>query len=404
MPLRGDTMHAMVQYLYIARTASGERVTGTLSGGSEQHVLAELQQRQLAPVRVEPIHERRAIRRRVGARQLAQAYRQLGDLLRAGVPLLRGLRLIGRSKSNPRLATAMNEVADAVADGERLADAMAAHHGVFPDIHIAMIRAGERGGFLEQVLHRMGTFLEHQADMRGKVLGSLIYPAALITVGVGIVIYALVFFVPSFQQFYSGIELPVSTRILLGASDLFTRMWMGMVVAIALLAAGAWWLLKRPEVVRRLAVIQLKVPAFGPLVQSLAVARFTRILGTLLENGIPLLQAMQISRDAAGHVLLAEAIDEAIEAIRAGETLAEPLAASGLLTDDVIEMITVGESANNLPEVLVTIAETIEKRVDRMLSVAMRLLEPLLLLMIAGVVLFIFMALVVPMMRLSQAV
>lgn len=394
----------MAQYLYIARTSTGQRVTGTLSGGSEQHVLAELQQRQLAPVKVEEIREQQRFQRRIGTRQLAQAYRQLGDLLRAGVPLLRGLRLLGRSKANPRLAKIMSDVADSVADGERLADAMAAHRGVFPDIQIAMIRAGERGGFLEEVLHRMGTFLDHQADMRGKILGNLIYPCALLAVGLGIVIFALVFFVPQFQDFYAGMALPLPTRMLLTASDVMINAWFGVLIAAGLIAAGVWWLLKQPAVRRRLAAWQLRIPKLGPLVQSVAVARFTRILGTLLENGIPLLAAMQISRDAAGHVLLAEAVDDAAEAVRAGESLADPLAESGLFSDDVIEMIAVGESANNLSEVLVTIAETIEKRVDRMLNIFMRLIEPMLLLGLAGAVMFIFIALIVPMMRMSHSV
>jgi general secretion pathway protein F len=394
----------MAQYLYIARTASGERVTGTLSGGSEQHVLAELQQRQLAPVKVEEIREQQHFQRRIGTRQLAQAYRQLGDLLRAGVPLLRGLRLLGRSKANARLAKIMGDVADAVADGERLADAMAAHKGVFPDFQLAMIRAGERGGFLEEVLHRMGAFLEHQADMRGKIIGNLIYPCALLIIGAGIVIFALVYFVPQFQDFYADMELPLPTQILLTASDLMTRAWLGTLITAGVMIAAVWWSLKQPVVRRQLATWQLRIPKLGPLVQSVAVARFTRILGTLLENGIPLLQAMQISRDAAGHVLLAEAVDEAAEAVRAGESLAEPLAKSGLFGDDVIEMIAVGESANNLSEVLVTIAETIEKRVDRMLNIFMRLIEPILLLGLAGVVMFIFIALIVPMMRMSHAV
>ena len=141
----------------------------------------------------------------------------------------------------------------------------------------------------------------------------------------------------------------------------------------------------------------------GPLIRAIAVARFARLLGTLLGNGVPLLGAMQISRNAAGHVLLEEAIDEATEAVRSGERLTEPLADSGLFGEDVVEMISVGESANNLAEVLVTIAETVEKRVDRMMAVFLRLMEPALLLLLAAVVLFIFTALIVPMMRMSSA-
>lgn len=395
----------MGTWAYIARDEAGQKVTGKLSGSSEQAVLAELQARHLSPVRVEPVQEKRSlgIGSGISSRQLAQAYRQLSDLLRAGVPLLRALRLLGRSKANPRLARVWSKIADEVADGSRLADAMSAHAEVFPPIQIAMVTAGERGGFLEPVMARMGNFLEHQTDMRGRIIGSLIYPAALLTVGAGIIAFALLFFVPQFEDFYSRIELPWPTRVLMASSKALTNAWPALLVAAGVLIAGIWWALRQPVIQRYVAIWQLRIPKLGPLVRDLAVGRFTRILGTLLENGIPMLSAMQISRDAAGHILLVEAIDEASEAVRAGEGLADPLEASGLFSDDVVEMITVGESANNLPVVLVTIAETIEKRVDRMLGVAMRLIEPALLLGLAGIVMFIFIALIVPMMRMSTA-
>ncbi|TVQ52251.1 MAG: type II secretion system F family protein [Phycisphaerales bacterium] len=393
----------MGTFSYIARDGQGQKVTGTLTGGSEQAILSELQSRHLAPIQVREVAEQRGFRRGLPVRVLSQMYGQLADLLRAGVPLLRALRLLGRSKANPRLAKIMSKVADEVADGTRLADAMAVHEDVFPPIQVAMVRAGERGGFLEDVLERMGDFLEQQADMRAKVIGSLIYPAALILVGLGIVIFALVFFVPQFEGFYSDMDLPLPTQILLMSSAFLTERWLIALMLAAALVAGAWWAVQQADVRRRLAAIQMRVPKLGPLLRGIAIGRFTRILGTLLENGIPLIQAMQISRDAAGNVLLAEAIDEATEAVRAGESLADPLARSGLFNDDIVEMIAVGESANNLATVLVTIAETIEKRVDRMLSIVMRLVEPLLLLSIAGVVLFIFIALIVPMLQMSTS-
>ncbi|MHC4992724.1 MAG: type II secretion system F family protein [Planctomycetota bacterium] len=393
----------MTTFAYIARDATGQRVTGKLSGTNEQTVLAELEARSLAPVRLEEVRERKTLTRPVSSRQLASAYRQISDLLVAGVPLLRALRLIGRSKTAPRLASVFSVVADAVADGSRLADAMADHGQVFPQVHIAMVRAGERGGFLQEVLGRMGAFLEHQADMRSKVVGNLVYPVVLLVLSTGVVIGALVLFVPKFEPFFEKIDVPLPTRIVLGASDLFTQYWLGTFAAMVGLVIAAWWLTRRPAIRRRLAVWYLRVPKLGPLARNIAVARFARLLGTLLANGVPLLTAMQIARDAAGHVLLEEAIDEATESVRAGENLAPPLAGSGLFGEDVVEMITVGESANNLPEVLGTIADTIEKRVDRMLSIFVRLMEPLMLMLLGGVVMFIFMALVVPMMRMSAA-
>ena len=298
----------------------------------------------------------------------------------------------------------MTAIADDIAEGERLGDAMAKHEDVFPSVQVAMIHAGERGGFLEQVLARLGAFLENQADMRSKVLGNLIYPIVLLIVGLGIVIAALVFFVPKFKDFYSRIELPLPTQILMGASTLLTNYWPFVILGVVVVAIGIWWLRRQPKVRLTMARWQLRIPKLGALVSSLAVARFTRILGTLLGNGVPMLQAMQISRDAVGHVLLAGAIDRATDAVKAGDPLAKPLADSGMFADDVAEMIAVGESANNLPEVLTTIADTLEKRIDRMLSLFVRLMEPMLLLGLAGVVLFIFVALIVPMLRLSAAI
>lgn len=398
----------MAVFVYIARDVSGQKVEGRVAAATAQAVLTELQSRQLAPVRVQEVRDRamaggRGMQRRVSMRQLATAYRQLADLLRAGVPLMRGLRLLSRSKSNPRLAKVMSAVADAVADGARLADAMETHNDVFPPIQIAMIRAGERGGFLEPVLNRLGTFLEQQADMRGRVIGNLIYPMAILLLGVAIIVVAMVVFVPKFKDFYTRIELPWPTKALLGASDVLTGYWPAVLIVCAAIAAVLWRVWQLPLIRRRLMIAQMRLPKIGALTRSLAVARFARILGTLLANGIPMLQAIQIAREAAGNVLLAEAIDKAGEAVRAGETLAAPLADSGLFAEDVIEMIAVGESANNLPAVLITIADTIDKRVDRMLNLFVRLMEPVLLLLLAGVVVFIFIALIVPMMRMSAS-
>ncbi len=393
----------MGTFAYVARDGEGERISGTVTGGSEQAVLAELHARHLLPVRVHEVRERTRLRRGVPARRLAVVYRQASDLLRAGVPLLRVLRLLGRGRADRRLALVFSDVADRVADGGHLADAMATHGDVFPPIQIAMIRAGERGGFLEEVLERLGVFIEHQADLKGKVISNLIYPIALLAVGTGVVVFALVFLVPKFETFYARIALPLPTKILLGASAVLTDHWLIVLLVPVMLAALLWRMNTHPGWRRLRARCVLRIPTLGPLVRDLAVGRFARILGTLLRNGIPMLPAMEISRDATGHVILAGAIGRATDAVRAGETLARPLADSGLFAEDMVEMISVGESANNLPEVLVTLADTVEKRVDRLLGVVVRLLEPLLLLAMAGMVLFIFVALVVPMLRMSSS-
>lgn len=392
----------MSTFSYIARNRTGQRVEGTLAAASEQAVLVELQARDLAPVEVAEVSERRG-GRRVPGRHLATAYRQLADLLRAGVPLLRALRLLGRGKASPNLSAVMSKVADAVADGERLADAMSAHPKTFPEIQVAMVQAGERGGFLESVLTRMGEYLNHQAEVRAKILGSLVYPVVLSVVCTAVVVFALVFFVPKFEPFYARMDTPLPTRIVLGLSAVLVKGGWMIAVALVLAAFGAHKLLQRPAWRRRVAVGQMRIPRLGGLISSVAVARSARVLGTLLQNGVPMLPAMKISRAAAGHPLLEETIDQAIEAVRAGESLAQPFERSGLIGEDVVEMISVGETANNLAPVLLGIAEAIESRVDRRLTLAVRLLEPAMLFVLGGMVMFIFIALVVPMMQMSSA-
>lgn len=393
---------AMALYAYIARDARGARVTGRVEAPTEQAAAADLSARGLAPVRVEAAAKRLSRRGRVSTRRLATSYQQLADLLRAGVPLLRALRLLGRGRADPRLSAVWSHVADEVADGARLADAMARHERIFPSVQVALVRAGERGSFLEQVLARLGAFLNHRADLNARVIGGLIYPVILLAGGAIVIIGALVFLVPKFRPHFAKIEVPFATRLLFAISDLFVVWWPVVVPALAGLVVAAVIAWRRPRMRRRVAAWRLRIPSLGPLLRSLSVARVTRVLGTLLDNGIPMIQAMQISRDAAGDPLLAEAIDRATDAVRAGESLARPLAESGFFDEDIVEMISVGESANNLPQVLVTISETLEGQIDRTMAIVVRLMEPLLLLALAGGVVFIFMALVLPLMSLSS--
>ena len=393
----------MPTFAYIARDEAGRKVEGQLAAAGEPAVLAELQARQLAPVRVTAVRERRS-RGGVPVRVLAGMYRQLSELLGAGVPLLRAVRLLARNRANPVLPPIMGRIADEVADGSSLADAMSGSPEVFPTVQVAMIRAGERGGFLESVLERTADYLERQAEMRAKVIGSLIYPVVLLVVGTLLVVAALVFLVPQFADFFGRIELPLPTRILLGLSALLKEQgfWVlgGVIAAVMLLR----WTLRQPAVRLSMARLAIRLPRVGGLIRDIAVARFARLLGTLLANGIPMIAAMQISRDAVGNPVLEEAIDAAIEAVRAGESLAQPLAESGLLAEETVEIISIGEAANRLPDVLLGLSNSIERRIDQGLTLLVRFIEPALLLVLGLMIFFIFVALIVPVLRMRAAI
>jgi general secretion pathway protein F/type IV pilus assembly protein PilC len=392
----------MPLFQYIALNVAGEQVEGALAGASEAAVLAELETRKLVPVSIKERAERAAAAKGVSARRLAMSYLQLADLLKAGVPLLRGLRLLGNRKSQPRLAAIFRDLTEAVSQGSDLAEAMSKHPEVFPKVHIAMVRAGEKGGFLEAVMERLGQFVMAQAELRGKVLGNMAYPSMLVFFGCAILSVIFGVFVPKFRPLLAQIpDLPFISKVVFGASSLVADYGLWTLGGVVLAGIVVWRVQQRPDVRRWIAVKATRVWVYGPLVRALATARFCRLLGTMLGNGIPMLAAMQVARDAAGNVLMEEAIDKATEAVRAGQHLAKPLEESALFGDDVVEMISVAESANNLDDVLITIAGTIEGRVDRMLTTAVRLLEPLLLVTIALVVACVAAGLVLPMTRMK---
>ncbi len=395
----------MPSFEYTAVTSAGTRVEGVLAAASDAAVLAELEAKQLTALRVEEQVESRGFRRGLSAAKLARAYTQLSDLMRAGVPIMRSLSLLGRSKSDKKLAAVFRKLAEHVSDGGEISDGMELQPDVFPRIHIAMIRAGERGGFLEQVFARLGQFVQAQAELRGKVVGNMIYPCVLIGVGITLLAVIFIVFVPQFESNFEGLksqgELPALTSALFFVSHALGRYGVFTAIGLIALAAVVWRVTRRPDVRRTLVVLRNRIPIAGTLTRSLAAARFCRMLGTMEANGVPLLAAMQIAREAAGNVLMEEAIDKAVESVRAGEPLAPPLAQSGMFEEDVIEMISVGEAAGNVDEVMLGIAETIESRINRMLDTAVRLIEPLMLLMIASVVVLVAIALLLPMLKMS---
>lgn len=396
----------MGNFEYTAMTAGGDRVTGTLAGASEQAVLAELESRRLTPLSIRVDREVKVWRRGPGARALGTAYAQVADLLKAGVPLLRALQLLAGRKRQTRLTAAFRDVAQGVADGEDLAEAMSNRADVFPRVHVAMVRAGEKGGFLEQVFERLGAFVLAQAEMRSKIIGSLIYPSVLIGFGGLMLGVIFAFFVPMFRPMFEQIQggLPMPTRVVLACSALATDYGLACLVAAVLAIVGARMALRRPSIAFAWARMWTFSPIVGSIIRSVAVARFCRMLGTMLVNGIPILSAMQIAKEAAGNRLLEESISRASEEVKAGGQLAGPLRESGLLGEDVVEMLIVAEAANALDKTLLTIAETLEQRVDRLLGGAVKLLEPIMLLIIGGIVVFVAIALIMPMTQLTGAI
>lgn len=401
----------MPDFTYTARRVSGEQVVGTVAAGSEREALALLGERELFPLRMEQQKTAAARQwggKKVKAQLLATTLAQLGDLLQSGVPLLRSLEVLSKQSSHPTLAEVMKDVHDRVAEGERLDQAFARHPHVFSDLVISMVRAGGEGGFLEDVLGRTAQFIEHQDDLKSRVIGAATYPAILAIAGTSAVTVLIVFFVPKFAELFSRLrergELPGLTIGLLWLSGFLGRY--GLVILAAMVGGGFWlkWWTKTPK--GRLAFdgLRLKVPLAGPIYLNLAVSRFCRVLGTLLNNGVPILRALDISSDSTGNLVLSDRIRRAGENISAGERLAQPLAEGGLFPRSVVEMISVAEESNSLEKVLVDIANGIDRRTERQLDLVVRLLEPAMLMIMGVVILLVVVALLLPVFQMSTTI
>jgi general secretion pathway protein F len=402
----------MPEFRYVARDLAGKQVEGTLTAANEREALGALSAKGVFPISVALAATAKAHqnnkRRRVPARILCVFYTQLSDLLRAGVPLLRSLELLERQTRHQTLKMVLQEVRDQVADGTRLAEALRQHPTVFPELTVSMVLAGEEGSFMEDTLKRIADFTEHQEELKGRVFGAMAYPAFLVVVGTLILIGMLVFFVPKFEPLFDRMRedgtLPWATVALLFVSnELQKRGWV-LVVAIPVLIIFIQKQFANAAGRRKFDQIRLKLYGIGHVVRSLAIARFCRVLGTLLHNGVPILNSLRIAKDATGNKILSEAIGEAAEHVSSGRSLAQPLAECKQFPIDVIEMISVGEEANNLEQVLVTVADKMERQTNRQLDMVVRLLEPLMLVIMAGVILFVLLALMLPIFNSSSAV
>ena len=399
----------MPEFRYIARELSGREVTGQVSANNEMDVISQLSGKQLFPVKIHLAQvtgtQRVGWIRRPRAGQLATFFSQLADLLRAGVPLLRSLELLERQTSHIGLKAVLKDLREKVADGTRLAEAMRQHPDAFSELSTSMVRAGEEGSFLEDVLKQVADFTEHQQELKGKVIGAMVYPLFLLFAGVSVVWAMLVWFVPKFAPIFERLaerdELPFATTLLVSISDYVGSYWLVTLAAIV----GAVLLLRQQlqsdAGVRRWHQLAISLPLLGPVVRSLAVARFCRILGTLLKNGVPILQSLRIAKDATGNRVLSDAISNAADNVSSGKSLASPLASSGQFPIEVVEMISVGEEANNLEQVLINIADTMERRTQRLMDLAVRLLEPMMLMVMAALVLFVVIGLLLPVMKSS---
>jgi len=345
---------------------------------------------------------------RVKSKVLTTFTRQLATLVDAGLPLLRGLRVLEKQERNPTLKNIIGELALSIEGGSTFSEGLAQHPKVFNRLFVNMVKAGELGGVLEVVLARLSEFMEKAQKIKGKVIAAMFYPCAVLVVATAILIVLMVFVVPKFKEVFAGMldgaQLPAFTRLVLGISEAI-KDHLIVTIAVAIVVWIAFMLAVRTKGGRRVFdKVKLKAPVLGPVVTKVAISRFTRTLGTLVSSGVPILQALTIVKETSGNVIVGSAVQAIHDSVKEGETITAPLEASKVFPPMVVSMVDVGEQTGALPEMLLKIADNYDEEVDNAVAAMTSLLEPIMIVFLAVVVGSIVIAMFLPLIALMNNV
>ncbi len=412
----------MPVYAYKGMTNAGRATRGFVDAESARAARAKLRRDGVFPTEINesgdtaavtaaaPTAERRRFviplpsLRRISGMDLALATRQLSTLVGAGIPLVEALGALSQQVENARLKSVLGRVRDRVNEGSSLAEAIS-QSGLFSELFVSMVRAGEAGGALEQVLARLSEYLESQVRLRNKVGSILIYPAVMFGFAVLVVVALVTVVLPQITQLLASLnqQLPFYTRFIIGLSNFMRAWWWAIAVLGVVSAVGARAVLQTAAGRERWDRTKLRLPIFGRVVRMLTIARFTRTLSTLLAGGIPIVKSLDISKHVTNNVIISQAVDSAMESITGGASLAKPLRASGQFPPLVTHMVEVGEQSGELEAMLGKVADTYDEQVETSMTRLTALLEPMLILLMVGMVLVIIFATLVPLLQVTSS-
>jgi type IV pilus assembly protein PilC len=423
----------MPKFHYIALDQNGQETAGVIEASNEAEGIAQLRRNQLYPTQVveEGKGDTAAIKRRVrtsgGAKGKSSAAnkpsgqakvsgkvlmiftRQLATLIDSGLPLLRGLTVLGRQEPNPIMKRCINTLADSVQSGSTFSESLQQFPKIYNKLYVNMVKAGELGGVLELVLNRLAEYQEKAQKLKNKVVAAMVYPLIVMFIAVAIMIFLMTVIVPKFEKIFEDMlgskdKLPDLTKFVINFSrtiqDNFILLIIGTVGAVVL------WRVMAATKGGRIFIdsMKLKLPVFGDVQRKTAISRFTRTLGTLVTSGVPILQALNITRETAGNVIISNAITKVHDAVKEGESMIAPLEGSKVFPPMVISMVDVGEETGQLPEMLLKVADVYEDEVDNAVSAMTSMLEPLMIVILAVVVGTIVMALFMPLIQIIQGI
>jgi type IV pilus assembly protein PilC len=429
----------MPKYSYVAMDAHGKETKGTLEVTSQNEAIGRVKEMGLFPTKIVEVDKARekgykkakaapagrAMGRKKGgalnfqikipglsgkvkSKVLCTFTRQLATLVDAGLPLLRGLRVLERQERHPTLKSIIADLALAIEGGSTFSEGLAQHPKVFNRLFVNMVKAGELGGVLEVVLTRLAEFMEKAQKIKGKVIAAMFYPIAVLIVATVIMGILMTIVIPKFKEVFAGLaegaQLPAWTRFVMGVSDIIKNHIVYTAIGVATFVI-LFMLFKSTNFGRHVwDKFKLKMPIIGPVINKVSISRFTRTLGTLVSSGVPILQALTIVKETAGNVIISDAVGAVHESVKEGETITAPLEASSVFPPMVISMVDVGEQTGALPEMLLKIADTYDEEVDNAVAAMTSLLEPVMIICLAVVVGSIVIAMFLPLIDLMNRV
>ena len=417
----------MPRFNYVALDARGQEASGLLEAASSNAAISQLRQAGYFPTSVieeaiispdgkgargraatragatKPRAKKGIVlfqRRKVKSKILMIFTRQLATLIDSGLPLLRSLNVLAKQERDKLMKKTIDKLADSVQSGSTFSDALALHPKIFNDLYVNMVKAGEVGGVLELVLNRLSEFQEKAARIRNKILSAMVYPIIVMTMALGILCFLLVFIVPRFEVIFHDLlgdkPLPPATRFVLNVSGALQHHGLILLAAVVVIVVGYNFIGRTRK--GRLAIdnFKLRMPLFGNLNRKTAISRFARTLGTLVTSGVPILQALNITRETAGNAAIALAIARVHDSVKEGESIVQPLEVSKVFPPMVVSMVDVGEETGKLPEMLLKIAEIYDDEVDNAVAALTSMLEPIMIVFLAVIVGTIVLALFTP--------
>ena len=400
----------MPTFQYKARNFDGKVISNELEGDSKEAVIAKLREKGFF---VTSITEKRAPRvlpflgmGRVSSKEVAIFAQMFSVMIGSGVPLVRCLAIMQAQLENPAFAKIVGTIRTDVEGGSTFSAALAKHPQAFDNLFVNLVKAGEAGGILDKILNRLANYLEKAEDLKQKVKGALTYPVVVLSIAFLVVLALVMFVLPQFKSIFESmnVELPAVTMMLLSLSDIMQEWWMVIIPGLLLIPISMVQFFKSSQGQRVFDTNILRIPGIGLMMRKVAVARFTRTLGTMIASGVPILQALEVTAATSGNIVIKEAVDKTRASIREGESIAEPLKASGVFPPMVVQMIAVGEETGELDKMLMKIAQFYDSEVDNAVKGLTSIIEPVVIvfmgLIIGGIVLAVFM----PMLKLVNSV